>query len=160
MLRTFDIILIGLMILAAAVTYKIKHDAEKQMTQVTRLQRMITDERDTIDLLKADWSLLTQPNRLQKLVETFQVQLDLQQVEAQQIVSLDELPQPKPASLDLDDVANIITEANAGDTIKPDTTVTGSVAKPKPVTKKVEAAAPKPVKRVVSNVIPKSVGLY
>jgi hypothetical protein len=155
-LRTFDIILIGLMILAAAVTYKIKHDAEKQMTQVTRLQR----ERDTIDLLKADWSLLTQPNRLQKLVETFQVQLDLQQVEAQQIVSLDELPQPKPASLDLDDVANIITEANAGDTIKPDTTVTGSVAKPKPVTKKVEAAAPKPVKRVVSNVIPKSVGLY
>jgi hypothetical protein len=159
-LRTFDIILIGLMILAAAVTYKIKHDAEKQMTQVTRLQRMITDERDTIDLLKADWSLLTQPNRLQKLVETFQGQLDLQQVEAQQIVSLDELPQPKPASMDLDDVANIITEANAGDTIKPDTTITGSVAKPKLVAKKVEAAAPKPVKRVVSNAIPKSVGLY
>ncbi len=63
MLRTFDIILIGLMITAAAVTYKIKHDAENQMAQVNKLQRMITDEKDTIDLLKADWSLLTQPNR-------------------------------------------------------------------------------------------------
>ncbi len=71
MLRTFDIILIGLMITAAAVTYKIKHDAEKQMAQVSKIERMITDEKDTIDLLKADWSLLTQPNRLQKLVEIF-----------------------------------------------------------------------------------------
>jgi hypothetical protein len=140
------------MILAAAVTYKIKHDAEKQMTQVTRLQRMITDERDTIDLLKADWSLLTQPNRLQKLVETFQGQLDLQQVEAQQIININELPQPKPVSQDLDDVANIITEANAGEKIKPDTTVTGSISKPK--------VAPKPPKRIVPIATPKAAGLY
>jgi len=151
-LRTFDIILIGLMILAAAVTYKIKHDAEKQMTQVTKLQRMITDERDTIDLLKADWSLLTQPNRLQKLVESYQGQLDLQQVEAQQIITINELPQPKPVSQDIDDVANIITEADAGKTIKPDTTMTGSIDKPK--------AAPKPVKRIVPNATPKGAGLY
>ncbi|MEK1887590.1 MAG: hypothetical protein AAAB35_08465 [Phyllobacterium sp.] len=129
MLRTFDVILIGLMIAAAAVTYKIKHDAEKQMAQVSKLERMIADEHDTIDLLKADWSLLTQPNRLQKLVETFQGQLDLQQMEAQQIVNIDELPQPKPASDGFDDVANIITEANAGNVIKTDATLTGSVKK-------------------------------
>ncbi|TDQ35129.1 cell division protein FtsL [Phyllobacterium brassicacearum] len=154
MLRTFDIILIGLMITAAAVTYKIKHDAEKQMAQVNKLERMITDEKDTIDLLKADWSLLTQPNRLQKLVESFQGQLDLQQVEAQQIVNINELPQPKPVSQDLDDVANIITEANAGTTIKPDTTtMTGSIVKPKP-------AAPKPAKRTIPNAAPKGVGLF
>jgi hypothetical protein len=151
-LRTFDIILIGLMIAAAAVTYKIKHDAEKQMAQVSKLERMITDEKDTIDLLKADWSLLTQPNRLQKLVESFQGQLDLKQVEAQQIVNINELPQPKPASEGLDDVANIITEANAGKTIKPDTTMTGSIDKPK--------AAPKPTKRIVPNATPKGAGLY
>ncbi|PSH65853.1 cell division protein FtsL [Phyllobacterium sophorae] len=152
MLRTFDIILIGLMIAAASVTYKIKHDAEKQMAQVNKLERMITDEKDTIDLLKADWSLLTQPNRLQKLVESFQGQLDLQQVEAQQIVNINELPQPKPVSEGFDDVANIITEANAGKTAKPDTTTTGSIARPK--------AAPKPVKRIVQNATPKPVGLY
>ncbi|MGH7003486.1 MAG: cell division protein FtsL [Alphaproteobacteria bacterium] len=129
MLRTFDIILIGLMIAAAAVTYKIKHDAEKQMTEVSKLERMIADERDTIDLLKADWSLLTQPSRLQSLVESFQGQLDLQLVEAQQIVAIGELPQPKPAVETFDSVADIITEANAKD-VKPDATLTGSVTKP------------------------------
>ena len=128
MLRTLDIVLIGLMMAAAAVTYKIKHDAEKQMAQVSKLERMIADERDTIDLLKADWSLLTQPNRLQKLVETFQGQLELQQMGAEQIVNIDELPQPKPASEGVDDVANII-EASAGNAIKTDTTLTGSVKK-------------------------------
>ena len=125
MLRTFDIVLIGMMIAAAAVTYKIKHDAEKQMSQVSKLERRINDERDTIDLLRADWSLLTQPNRLQKLVETFQGQLGLQQMEAQQIVNIDELPQPKPV---VDDVANII-EANAGNAASTDATLTGSVKK-------------------------------
>ena len=126
MLRTFDIILIGLMIAAAAVTYKIKHDAEKQMTQVTKLERMINDESDTIDLLKADWSLLTQPNRLQKLVESFQGQLELQQVEAQQIININELPQPKPVVFE--SVADII-EANAAKDTKTDATLTGSIDK-------------------------------
>lgn len=126
MLRTFDIILIGLMIAAASITYKIKHDAEKQMNQVTKLERMISDENDTIDLLKADWSLLTQPNRLQKLIETFQGQLDLQLVEANQIIDINDLPQPKPVVFD--SVSDIITEASAKD-LKPDSTLTGSVAK-------------------------------
>lgn len=126
MLRTFDIILIGLMIAAASITYKIKHDAEKQMNQVTKLERMISDEADTIDLLKADWSLLTQPNRLQKLVETFQGQLDLQLVEANQIIDINDLPQPKPVVFD--SVTDIITEASA-EGLKPDATLTGSVSK-------------------------------
>jgi hypothetical protein len=125
-LRTFDIILIGLMIAAASVTYKIKHDAEKQMNQVTKLERMISDETDTIDLLKADWSLLTQPNRLQKLVEIYHGQLDLQLVEANQIISINELPQPKPVVFD--SVADIITEASARN-LKPDATLTGSIAR-------------------------------
>jgi hypothetical protein len=140
-LRTFDIILIGLMIAAAGVTYKIKHDAEKQMAQVSKLQRMITDERDTIDLLKADWSLSTQPSRLQTLVQSFQGQLDLQQSEAQQIIHLNELPEVKPASEGIDDVANIITEADAKDT-KTDATLTGSVAKPKVAAKAGNPAIP------------------
>ncbi|MHC1548437.1 cell division protein FtsL [Phyllobacterium sp. K27] len=126
MLRTFDIILIGLMIAAASITYKIKHDAQKQMNQVTKLERMISEERDTIDLLKADWSLLTQPNRLQKLVEAFQGQLDLQLVQANQIININDLPQPKPVIFD--SVEDILIEASAKD-LKPDSTLTGSVTK-------------------------------
>ena len=57
-----------------------------------KIEQQIRFEEDTIDLLKADWSLLTQPSRLQKLSEIYQAELALQPVEAHQIVGLDELP--------------------------------------------------------------------
>ena len=71
MLRTFDIILIAAMLVAATVTYKIKYDAEKQIAVINKLKREIRHEEDTIRLLRADWSLLTQPGRLQNLVEVY-----------------------------------------------------------------------------------------
>jgi len=52
--RTSDIVLIAVMVSAAAMTYKIKSDAETQQMQVHRLQAQIRTEGDTIDLLRAD----------------------------------------------------------------------------------------------------------
>ena len=80
------------MVSAAAMTYKIKRDAEEQMATVHKLQAQIHTEEDTIDLLKADWSLLTQPARLQKLTEIYQSQLELVPVDPHQFVGLDQLP--------------------------------------------------------------------
>ncbi len=71
MFRTSDIVLIAVMVSAAAFTYKTKHEAEDWLGQVRKLEREIRFEEDTIDLLKADWSLLTQPSRLQKLTEIY-----------------------------------------------------------------------------------------
>ena len=92
MFRTSDIVLIAVMVSAAAMTYKTKQEAEEQLSAVHRLQAQIHTEEDTIDLLQADWSLLTQPARLQRLTEIYQSQLDLQPVDAHQIVGIDELP--------------------------------------------------------------------
>ena len=92
MLRTFDIILIAAMLVAATVTYKIKYDAEKQIAVINKLKREIRHEEDTIRLLRADWSLLTQPGRLQKLVEVYDAELGLKPIEAQQITSVDDIP--------------------------------------------------------------------
>jgi hypothetical protein len=63
MFRTSDIVLIGVMVAAAAMTYSIKRDAGEQLATVRKLQTQIRTEEETIDLLKADWSLLTQPAR-------------------------------------------------------------------------------------------------
>ena len=60
------------------------------MPRCSKIQAQIHYEEDTIDLLKADWSLLTQPSRLQKLAEIYQAELELQPVDARQIVGLDE----------------------------------------------------------------------
>jgi hypothetical protein len=90
--RTTDIVLIAIMVSAAAFTYKTKHEAESSLDEVRRLEAQIRFEEDTMDVLKADWSLLTQPSRLQRLAEIYRGELALRPVEAHQIVGLDELP--------------------------------------------------------------------
>jgi len=97
--RTSDIILIALMVSATAMTYKIKRDAEQQQRMVYQLQAQIRTENDTIDLLRADWSLLTQPARLEQLTDVYSAQLDLQPVDAHQFVKLGELP-AKPLTIE------------------------------------------------------------
>ncbi|MGH6760003.1 MAG: cell division protein FtsL [Phyllobacterium sp.] len=124
MLRTFDLILIVAMIVAAAVTYTIKHGAEKQLADIRQLERRISAEKDTLILLKADWSLLTQPSRLQKLAHIYEAQLNLQPVDGRQFVHASELPvRPANVAPDPMDPETSVAEILAGqDSIK-----TGSV---------------------------------
>lgn len=109
--RTTDIVLIAVMLTAAAFTYKTKHDAENQLAELRKVEEQIRFEKDQIDVLKADWSLLTQPARLQRLTEKYQSELELQPVEAMQIGRISELP-PRP--LDVEDV--ILREAGLSET--------------------------------------------
>lgn len=92
MLRTLDIILIGAMIAAATVTYQIKHRAELKLEEVRRLQAEIRLHEDTIDLLNADWSLLNQPARLDRLTKEFAEQLKLEPIQPTQMATPGELP--------------------------------------------------------------------
>ena len=102
MLRTLDLILVGVMTAAAAVTYTIKHHAELKL------------EKDTIDLLKADWALLSQPNRLERLVNNYNGELQLQPTASTSLVHAKELPMLK-SQVPVPD----ITEAKAGGKAKP-----------------------------------------
>lgn len=95
MLRTLDIILIVFMTVVAAATYTIKHRAEDKLSEVRRLEAEIRLEKDTIDLLKADWSLLTQPGRLQQLIAAYQAELQLVPTESTQLAQPVELPMLK-----------------------------------------------------------------
>lgn len=91
MFRTSDIILIAVMLSAAAFTYKTKHDAQAMMNRIDSLSTEIQIEKDAIDVLKADWSLLTQPERLQELTEVYEDELGLEALNARQITDLDAL---------------------------------------------------------------------
>ncbi|TPI27405.1 hypothetical protein FJW08_24600 [Mesorhizobium sp. B3-2-1] len=130
MFRTSDIILIAVMVSAAALTYKAKREAEDQLTAVQKIHAEIRYEEDTIDLLKADWSLLTQPSRLQKLAELYKSQLALEPVSARQIVGLGDLP---AKALDIQDILNGSQGAMADNSDKApsgdkDPVVTGDIA--------------------------------
>ena len=89
--RPRDIVMITVMLSAAAFTYKTKHDAEAMMDRIHSLQSQIQAEKDALDVLKADWSLLTQPGRLQKLAESYEEELGLKLLENKQIVTLQKL---------------------------------------------------------------------
>ena len=98
--RTSDIVLIAVMVSAAAFTYRTKHEAEDRLVALRKVEAEIRFEEDTIDLLKADWSLLTQPSRLQKLTEIYQDELGLAPLEARQIVGIEELP-ARPVDIEI-----------------------------------------------------------
>ncbi|MCF3639373.1 hypothetical protein LXM94_05270 [Rhizobium sp. TRM95111] len=102
MFRTFDAVLIAIMTTAATVTYTIKHQSENKLEEVRRIEAEIRLEEQTLDLLRADWALLTQPARLKKLAETYAADLQLVPTESTQLVQpvelpmrVDELPPPE-----------------------------------------------------------------
>lgn len=122
MFRTTDIVLIAAMVAGAAFTYNTKHQVEAQLAEVRRLEAAIRFERDTMTVLKADWSLLTQPSRLQKLTEIYQDQLALVPLDAHQIIGIEDLP-ARP--VDLENLGNPRLGGMAQRDV--DQTVTGGV---------------------------------
>jgi hypothetical protein len=108
MFRTTDMILIAAMVAAAGFTYTTKHGAEAELSKVRRLEAGIRLEQETIDVLKADWSLLTQPSRLQRLAVNYQSELNLMQIESHQIAGFEDLPAPKMR------IEDFIQEASKG----------------------------------------------
>lgn len=131
MIRTTDIALFTLMIVAAAGTYKIKAEADIKQAEIRRIEKQITFEEDTIDLLEADWSMLTQPERLQRLVEKHAGELALQPIEARQVVGVADVPEKGAVAPEDDIIGETIAKLakKKGERVptQTDRTETGSV---------------------------------
>lgn len=101
--RIFNFVLLAAMIIGAAVVYDMKHKAEMAADRVAHLQSEIAKEKDAIALLRAEWSLLTQPSRLQDVVDKYADHFKLQPFSPSQIASIDDIPlkpvgPPQPAT--------------------------------------------------------------
>lgn len=127
MLRSFDIVLIVVMTAAATVTYTIKHRAENKLDDVRKLDAEIRLEEDTIDLLRADWALLTQPNRLERLVDAYAKDLQLVPTLSTQLAQPEELPMLKADVPVTEEVAGTDKKKKAAPAT--DDMATGSVAR-------------------------------
>jgi hypothetical protein len=112
------------------------------VARVETLETRIRLEREAIEILKADWSLLTSPERLEALIERYKDELMLDHAQPRQIVSVDKIPEKQPEILPpLDGLIDGGDEAGGSSRADAQTdpaAVTGSVAKP------VEDAAPTP----------------
>jgi hypothetical protein len=108
--RIFNLVLLGLMIVGAAVTYNMKYTAETAANHVARLQSDIAKEKAQLQILKAEWSMLDQPARLQAVVDVHNDHFLLLPFTPDQLVTLDEVPlKPIPA----DPIAEMAKAATA-----------------------------------------------
>lgn len=97
MMRIINITLLAVLIGIATWTYSVKHEAQDLLSQIRSLEDAIETERESIDLLKADWAFLSDPQRLQALADRYKDDLGLSATRPDQIATFDELPGPPPA---------------------------------------------------------------
>ncbi len=92
MLRLLDFVFIAGVLLIAAAVYDLKNLSEDAAERVASLSAAIETEQNRIRLLRAEWSVLNQPARLQALVERYNEHLGLATLEARQIAPIESLP--------------------------------------------------------------------
>jgi cell division protein FtsL len=91
-------ILIVLLAASLGVTlFIVKYQVQDLENQLVRVNREITDDRQSIHVLKAEWSHLNEPKRLRGLAERY---LGLSAVETKQVGTMNEWfgATPKPAA--------------------------------------------------------------
>ena len=95
MLRILHIVVLAALVLAAADVYKIKYESTLEAERVGKLRNEIRREQDTIATLRAEWSRLERPDRIQDLAQRH---LQLKPLDPRQLDALDRLPE-RPAEL-------------------------------------------------------------
>jgi hypothetical protein len=89
MLRVLHIGVLAALVLAAADVYKIKFDSTLQAERVAKLRGEIRRERDAVAALRAEWTALDNPERIQALARRH---LPLKPTDISQFDKLDQLP--------------------------------------------------------------------
>jgi hypothetical protein len=93
-LRLLNFVVIGALVLAAAYVYRIKFDSAAQAERLAKLRGEVRHERDVIAALRAEWSQLDNPERIETLAKRY---LKLKPIAPTQFDSLDRLPDRPPA---------------------------------------------------------------
>jgi len=92
MISWLNYALMGLVAFSCFALHNIKNEARLAEAGVAKLEAKIVQEKEKIRLLKTEWTVLSEPAELQRLSERF---LQLQPVEAGQIITYSELPLPR-----------------------------------------------------------------
>ncbi|WP_455473790.1 cell division protein FtsL [Bartonella sp. B30(2025)] len=90
--RTLDMILVMLMICMAGFTYKVKYDVQKRMSEIHSLEQKILAEKNMVSLLHAEWAVMIEPSRMQKLAKRYHKELELEIIQPRQIVKFEDIP--------------------------------------------------------------------
>jgi cell division protein FtsL len=93
MIRLLNICVIVALVVAAVYVYRIKFESTRKAEQVARLRLEIRREHDGVAELRAQWSKLDNPIRIQELAQRH---LSLRMIDSRQFDQLDHLPERAP----------------------------------------------------------------
>lgn len=89
MIRPLTLIWLVLASVLGFALFQVKHKVQMLEEELAQLNRTILDEQEAIHVLKAEWSYLNQPERLQALNVKY---LGLAPVSAAQVAAIEDLP--------------------------------------------------------------------
>jgi cell division protein FtsL len=119
MIRLLNICVIVALVVAAAYVYRIKFESTRKAEQVARLRLDIRREHDAIADLRAQWSKLDTPIRIQELAQRH---LALRLIESRQFDQLDRLPERPAVSPDsVDPIGSLLADPPTGSIAAPRT---------------------------------------
>ena len=114
MLKVVNSFLVLGLLVSAWYVYSLEHSIRKGEREIVKAERLIKKEREDIRLLDAEWSLLSRPERLQKLAEKHLKMAPVtpdQFFEVKQLAAkLPEKPLFNPASSNTDPIARMLKE--------------------------------------------------
>lgn len=126
MLRILNVLAVAALIGSAVYAYSVKYETILYAEQILKTRHLIASEQDGIEKLKAQWAILTRPDRLATLADKG---LNLQKLSLDQIVQAKDLPDPPPK---VDSIGRKLDSLGLGEpTATPsDKTASGSAATP------------------------------
>jgi cell division protein FtsL len=113
MIRLLNICVIVALVVAAVDVYRIKFESTRKAEQVARLRLDIRREHDGVAELRAQWSKLDNPIRIQELAQRH---LSLRIIDSRQFDQLDRLPERPPDLLppgSPDQIGNLLGSRDA-----------------------------------------------
>ena len=116
MLKFVNSVLVLCLLVAAFGVYSLEYSIKQDERLITKAKKEARQTRETIKLLNAEWSMLTRPDRLQRLAKQH---LDLEPVRSDQMVKpevlsvlLPDRPAPDPAAIKNDPIAKMLEGLN------------------------------------------------
>ena len=148
MLRFVNICLVLGLVALAYVIYQMKYESRALDAEIATLGKQIDEERDAIAVLRAEWSLLNRPERIERLAQKY---LKLAPAKPAQLVTVDTVTDRDFDRTRLDLVAPVAAQVPAAP--KP----AGSAKRPAavanvPAAETAPAAAPWPEAEIVKPV--------
>jgi len=106
-LRLLHLVVIGCLVAAAVVLYQVKYESTAYVQRIAKLRTEVHGERERIAALRAEWTRLSSPDRIQDLAQRHLGMTPVVPVRIEEIAALPEKP-----DLNADPIGDFIAVLN------------------------------------------------